>query len=250
MGDFWRGLLKARSARRTTIRGFCSTCIRVTCPARPPCAATTTTRRSTWWWWAPARGFGAGAAAGPRGVAGRDPGGRPFWHPDEDWVSDEAGSHQLYWTQKRIIGGADPIELGKNNSGRGVGGSMIHYAGYTPRFHPSDFETYSRDRVARIGRSATPSCARTMRVWSRSCRSPARTGRGRSAPLPVLTASRVGCGAQALGWCDQTRHRDAGRPGRHRQRHVRQPAALHLPWLLSAGLQGQRQGQPVRHPSA
>lgn len=71
----------------------------------------------------------------------------PFWHPDEDWVSDEAGSHQLYWTQKRIIGGADPIELGKNNSGRGVGGSMIHYAGYTPRFHPSDFETYSRDRV-------------------------------------------------------------------------------------------------------
>jgi choline dehydrogenase-like flavoprotein len=71
----------------------------------------------------------------------------PFWHPDEDWVSDEAGSHQLYWTQKRIIGGSDPQELGKNNSGRGVGGSMVHYAGYTPRFHPSDFETYTRDRV-------------------------------------------------------------------------------------------------------
>ncbi|MGH7721835.1 MAG: GMC family oxidoreductase [Candidatus Dormibacteria bacterium] len=71
----------------------------------------------------------------------------PFWHPDEDWVSDEAGSHPLYWTQKRIIGGADPIELGKNNSGRGVGGSMVHYAGYTPRFHPSDFETRRRDGV-------------------------------------------------------------------------------------------------------
>ncbi|HEX5496201.1 MAG TPA: GMC family oxidoreductase [Mycobacteriales bacterium] len=71
----------------------------------------------------------------------------PFWHPDTDWVSDEAGSHELYWTQKRIIGGADPIELGKNNSGRGVGGSMVHYAGYTPRFHPSDFETYTRDGV-------------------------------------------------------------------------------------------------------
>jgi choline dehydrogenase-like flavoprotein len=71
----------------------------------------------------------------------------PFWHPDQDWVSDEAGSHQLYWTQKRIIGGSDPQELGKNNSGRGVGGSMVHYAGYTPRFHPSDFETFSRDRV-------------------------------------------------------------------------------------------------------
>jgi choline dehydrogenase-like flavoprotein len=71
----------------------------------------------------------------------------PFWHPDDDWVSDEAGSHELYWTQKRIIGGADPIELGKNNSGRGVGGSMVHYAGYTPRFHPSDFETCTRDGV-------------------------------------------------------------------------------------------------------
>jgi choline dehydrogenase-like flavoprotein len=71
----------------------------------------------------------------------------PFWHPDEDWVSDEAGSHELYWSQKRIIGGVDPIELGKNNSGRGVGGSMVHYAGYTPRFHPSDFSTFTDDGV-------------------------------------------------------------------------------------------------------
>jgi choline dehydrogenase-like flavoprotein len=71
----------------------------------------------------------------------------PFWHPDEDWVSDEAGSHDLYWTQERVIGGSDPIELGKNNSGRGVGGSMVHYAGYTPRFHPSDFHTYREDGV-------------------------------------------------------------------------------------------------------
>ena len=71
----------------------------------------------------------------------------PFWHPDEDWVSDEAGSHQLYWTQKRIIGGSDPIPMGSNNSGRGVGGSMVHYAGYCPRFHPSDFHTRSVDGV-------------------------------------------------------------------------------------------------------
>ncbi len=72
----------------------------------------------------------------------------PFWDPDEDWVSDEAGSHGLYWTEERIIGGTDPVELGKNNSGRGVGGSMVHYAGYCPRFHPSDFEVHTRDGVA------------------------------------------------------------------------------------------------------
>ncbi len=72
----------------------------------------------------------------------------PFWDPDRDWVSDEAGSHGLYWTQERVIGGSDPVELGKNNSGHGVGGSMIHYAGYCPRFHPSDFEVRTRDGVA------------------------------------------------------------------------------------------------------
>jgi choline dehydrogenase-like flavoprotein len=72
----------------------------------------------------------------------------PFWDPDRDWVSDEAGSHGLYWTDKRIIGGTDPIEMGKNNSGVGVGGSMTHFAGYAPRFHPSDFEVRTRDGVA------------------------------------------------------------------------------------------------------
>jgi choline dehydrogenase-like flavoprotein len=71
----------------------------------------------------------------------------PFWDPDRDWVSDEAGSHRLYWTEPRVIDGADPVPLGSNNSGRGVGGSMVHYAGYTPRFHPSDFETFTRDGV-------------------------------------------------------------------------------------------------------
>ncbi|HEY6797049.1 MAG TPA: GMC family oxidoreductase, partial [Kineosporiaceae bacterium] len=71
----------------------------------------------------------------------------PFWEPDRDWVSDERGSHHLYWTQPRVIGGSDPVPLGSNNSGRGVGGSMVHYAGYTPRFHPSDFRTRSADGV-------------------------------------------------------------------------------------------------------
>jgi choline dehydrogenase-like flavoprotein len=72
----------------------------------------------------------------------------PFWDPDRDWVSDEKGSHPLYWTDKRVISGDNPIEMGKNNSGVGVGGSMTHFAGYTPRFHPSDFEVRTRDGVA------------------------------------------------------------------------------------------------------
>jgi choline dehydrogenase-like flavoprotein len=71
----------------------------------------------------------------------------PFWDPDRDWVSDEKGSSHLYWTENRIVSGSDPIQMGKNNSGVGVGGSMTHFAGYTPRLHPSDFEIRTRDGV-------------------------------------------------------------------------------------------------------
>jgi choline dehydrogenase-like flavoprotein len=71
----------------------------------------------------------------------------PFWDPDRDWVSDEKGSSRLYWTENRIVSGNDPIQMGKNNSGVGVGGSMAHFAGYTPRLHPSDFEIRTRDGV-------------------------------------------------------------------------------------------------------
>jgi choline dehydrogenase-like flavoprotein len=72
----------------------------------------------------------------------------PLWDPDRDWVSDEKGAAPIYWTDNRIIGGSDPIELGKNNSGTGVGGSMTHFAGYVPRLHPSDFQVRSVDGVA------------------------------------------------------------------------------------------------------
>jgi choline dehydrogenase-like flavoprotein len=78
-------------------------------------------------------------------VAALDAG--PFWDPDADWVSDELGSHRLYWTEPRVLAGSDPVPLGSNNSGCGVGGSMVHFAGYAPRLHPSDFSTYSRDGV-------------------------------------------------------------------------------------------------------
>ena len=71
----------------------------------------------------------------------------PFWDPDADWVSDERGSHVLYWTEPRVVGGTDPVPLGSNNSGRGVGGSLVHYSGFVPRLHPSDFSTHSLDGV-------------------------------------------------------------------------------------------------------
>ena len=131
MGTFWRGLLKGAVGPRDNDSRYLLDVHRRDLPGEA------TMRR-----YADddevdlvhRRGRARAARCSPSGWPGR--GWRvvvleagPFWHPDEDWVSDEAGCTHLYWTQKRIIGGADPIELGKNNSGRGVGGSMVHYAG-------------------------------------------------------------------------------------------------------------------------
>ncbi|MGH2468872.1 MAG: GMC family oxidoreductase [Chloroflexota bacterium] len=78
-------------------------------------------------------------------VVGFDAG--PFWDVERDWVSDEAGSHKLYWTDQRITGGSMPITLGENNSGKGVGGGSVHWAAFAPRLHPSDFRVHSEDGV-------------------------------------------------------------------------------------------------------
>jgi choline dehydrogenase-like flavoprotein len=69
----------------------------------------------------------------------------PFWDTERDWVSDEVGSHKLYWEDPRVTGGKDPLAFGANNCGKGVGGGSVHWAAFTPRFHPSDFDVYTRD---------------------------------------------------------------------------------------------------------
>ncbi|HEY0970732.1 MAG TPA: GMC family oxidoreductase [Gemmatimonadales bacterium] len=63
----------------------------------------------------------------------------PHWDPTRDFVSDEVASRRLFWTDDRITGGRDPVELGSNNSGRGVGGSTVHYSMIAMRAHPDDF---------------------------------------------------------------------------------------------------------------
>ena len=68
----------------------------------------------------------------------------PHWDPSRDFVSDETASHKLYWTDERITGGEHPVELGSNNSGRGVGGGTVHYSMYALRLHPEDFRVLTR----------------------------------------------------------------------------------------------------------
>ena len=68
----------------------------------------------------------------------------PFWRPLEDFASDEKEQQKLYWQDERIVAGKDPIQLGANNSGRGVGGSTVHFSMLTPRFRPEWFKARSR----------------------------------------------------------------------------------------------------------
>src|SRR4051812_37981950 len=72
-----------------------------------------------------------------------------LWHDSEDdMVSDEAGSANLYWNDLRITGGTDPLELGANKSGKGVGASTAPYPAFCPPLPPSDFRVKSLDGVA------------------------------------------------------------------------------------------------------
>jgi choline dehydrogenase-like flavoprotein len=75
-------------------------------------------------------------------VVGFDAG--PFWRPLEDFASDETEQAKLYWTDERIIDGANPLQLGRNNSGQAVGGSTVHFAMVSLRFRPEWFKARSR----------------------------------------------------------------------------------------------------------
>ncbi|MEK8091603.1 GMC family oxidoreductase [Methylocystis sp. IM3] len=68
----------------------------------------------------------------------------PFWRPLDDFASDELAQQILYWTDDRIVGGNDPISLGGNNSGRGVGGSTVHFSMIALRFRPEWFKSRSK----------------------------------------------------------------------------------------------------------
>ncbi|MFC4306719.1 GMC family oxidoreductase [Cohnella boryungensis] len=71
----------------------------------------------------------------------------PFWNPQTDFASDELSMTRLGWQDTRIVSGQDPLQLGHNNSGRGVGGGTTHFTGVFLRFHESDFRTKTLDGV-------------------------------------------------------------------------------------------------------
>ena len=246
-----RTLLRGGPPARATTRAFLLDVHRRAVPPRADGAATTTRDAVDM----VIVGAGAGGATLAQRLARRgwkvvvlEAG--PFWDPDEDWVSDEAGSHKLYWTEERIIGG-DPT---RSSSAR------------------------TTAATASAGRwSTTPATARAFtRPTSRSARATAsrRIGRSPTADLKPhyeRLELELPVAGEYWPWGDphrlpahrppdrrrrrdgprrraEARDRDAGGACRDHQRRVRQPPALHLPRLLPAGLQGEREGVAARHP--
>ncbi|KQT70078.1 ribonuclease BN [Aureimonas sp. Leaf460] len=61
----------------------------------------------------------------------------------EAYFADEALSSDLYWMNERVSGGRTPEAFGANNSGIGVGGSMLHWGAFVPRADPRDMRLKS-----------------------------------------------------------------------------------------------------------
>ena len=75
-------------------------------------------------------------------VVAFDAGG--WYRPLEDFASDEMEQSKLYWLDIRIVEGGHPVELGRNNSGKAVGGSMVHFMMVSLRFRPEWFKARTK----------------------------------------------------------------------------------------------------------
>ncbi len=73
----------------------------------------------------------------------------PFWRPLEDFASDETEQDKLYWDDRASSRATDPIVMGGKNSGKGVGGSMVHFAMVSLRFRPEWFKSRTTARLRR-----------------------------------------------------------------------------------------------------
>jgi hypothetical protein len=97
-------------------------------------------------------------------VIGFDAG--PFWDTERDWVSDEKGSHKLYWNDIRATGGKHPLAFGANNSGKGVGG--VPFIGHRSlrAFIPPISASIRKTVSESIGPSPTPISNPITNCWN------------------------------------------------------------------------------------
>ncbi|MFT8979334.1 NAD(P)-binding protein, partial [Gluconobacter oxydans] len=56
---------------------------------------------------------------------------------------DEIAARELYWLHERLSAGTNPQAFGGNNSGTGLGGSLLHYGAFMPRMDARDFHLHT-----------------------------------------------------------------------------------------------------------
>lgn len=67
----------------------------------------------------------------------------PYFRSLDEFASDETEQNKLYWQDKRVCDGKNPLQMGGKNSGKAVGGSMVHFAMVSLRFRPEWFKSRS-----------------------------------------------------------------------------------------------------------
>lgn len=68
------------------------------------------------------------------------------WTPEE-FTADESAASGIYWLNERLSVGNGPQAFGANNSGRGVGGSTLHWGAFCPRADRRDLRLHSERGV-------------------------------------------------------------------------------------------------------
>jgi len=67
---------------------------------------------------------------------------------ERDMLNDELSMYdRMNWDDLRLVDGGSPLALGWPNTGRGVGGSTLHFTAAALRLHASDFRVRSQDGV-------------------------------------------------------------------------------------------------------
>ena len=66
-----------------------------------------------------------------------------WWDPATEYAADEIAMSELYWLGERLSAGSTPTAFGGNNSGTGVGGSMLHWGAFCPRADPRDLKLHT-----------------------------------------------------------------------------------------------------------
>ncbi|WP_066039817.1 GMC family oxidoreductase [Herbiconiux solani] len=70
----------------------------------------------------------------------------PNFEPN-GYTTDETEAVEINWMSERLSGGEDPTAFGQNNSGRGVGGSTLHWGAFAPRPTRADIRLRSDSGV-------------------------------------------------------------------------------------------------------